>query len=147
MVVTGGDTTSDLVTKYKLGSVVPPGDEDAVVEALSRLLATRDLRETYSERFEQVRPSFTWERVCEPIARFCEQPRPAADRTARGGTAQPMTVLRTQGNRGKGAWEHQQTEIERLQKLVHDYEQGRFIRLMRQIGQWRERLGGPGAEH
>jgi hypothetical protein len=35
----------------------------------------------------------------------------------------------------------QRAEIERLTALVHGYEQGRFIRLMQQMGRWREKLG------
>ncbi|HFD40914.1 MAG TPA: glycosyltransferase, partial [Anaerolineae bacterium] len=82
MVVSGGDETSKLVARYGLGEVVPPGDVEAVADAILRLLAIPDLREAHRRGFEQVRPAFTWERVCEPIARFCRQPRLAPDRAA-----------------------------------------------------------------
>ena len=126
MVVTGGDTTSELVTRYGLGEVVSPGDDEAVAQAIVRLLDTADLRESYRERFDQVRPLLTWERVCEPIARFCAQPRLALDRAA-------GTIPRDQGG-GKTAKDsvaEQEAEIARLQTLVEGYEQGRFMRMMK----------------
>jgi glycosyltransferase involved in cell wall biosynthesis len=40
IVATEGDVTSDLITRYQLGEVVPHGDVEAVAAALLRLLAT-----------------------------------------------------------------------------------------------------------
>jgi glycosyltransferase involved in cell wall biosynthesis len=126
MVVTGGDTTSELVARYGLGEVVSPGDVEAITEAIVRMLDTADLREAYRGRFDQVRPQFTWERVCEPIARFCAQPHLAPDRAAGAlppevGTDKAVDALIA----------NQDAEIARLSSLVEGYEQGRFIRLMK----------------
>ncbi len=120
MVVNGGDTTSELVTRYGLGQVVPPQDTEAIAGAIVQLLDTPDLRGTYRAHFEQVRPDFTWEKVCQPIARFCQQARLAPDRAA------GLTTL-TSGN--AAAIAERDAEIARLQKLVAGYERGRFIRL------------------
>jgi hypothetical protein len=126
MVVTSGDVTSELVVRYGLGEVVSPGDDKAVAQAIMRLLDTADLREAYRERFDQVRSRFTWQRVCEPIARFCAQPHLAPDRAA--GTI-PLderddTVV-------NDLMAEQEAEIASLQALVKGYEQGRFMRLMK----------------
>ena len=143
MVVTGGDTTSELVTSYDLGSVVPSGDTDAIATALSRLLSTPNLRQAYSQSFERVRPRFTWEKVCEPIARFCEHPQIAADRDPDSGRsmipAADCGQLRF-GSEVPPGRDRQQAEIERLTALVDGYEQGRFIQLMQRLSRWREKL-------
>lgn len=126
MVVTGGDTTSELVSDNGLGEVVAPGDEEAVAQAILRLLDTENLRDVYREHFDRVRPQFTWERVCEPIARFCAQPRLAPDRTA--------GAISLEEGRDKAVEDliaSQEAEIARLGTLVEGYEQGRFIRLMK----------------
>jgi glycosyltransferase involved in cell wall biosynthesis len=150
MVVTGGDTTGELVTNYNLGAVVPPGDDEAIAAALARLLETPNLRQAYRQRFEQVRPSLTWEKVCEPIARFCDRPRFAADHETGEGSYQVLARELRPGESAPGnafAYQRQrerieqQAEIERLRALVRGYEEGRFIRLTRQIAHWRGRLG------
>lgn len=144
MVVTGGDSTSELVTRYGLGEVVPPGDVEAVAAALHRLLDTPDLRAAYRSGFEQVRPLFTWERACEPIARFCQNPALAPDRAA-GSIPGSGVALPAPADLNDD--EHQrelatrEAEIERLRDLVARYEGGRFMRLMRRLHGWRERLG------
>jgi len=146
MVVTGGDETSELVTRYGLGEVVPPGDDEAIAAAIIRLLDTPDRRGVYRERFERVRPEFTWEKACEPIARFCEQPRLAPDRAAGRVSSQTPAelALSTQVSQLQQERAQQQAEIERLQALIHEYEQGRFIHLMRQLHEWRRKpsIGG-----
>jgi glycosyltransferase involved in cell wall biosynthesis len=133
MVVTGGDETSELVTRYGLGEVVPPGDDAAIAAAILRLLDAPGLREAYRESFARVRPSFTWEVACEPIARFCERPRFAPDRAAGGMSFQTKVdeALSTQVSQLQHERERLGAEIDRLQALVQAYEQGRFIRLMR----------------
>jgi glycosyltransferase involved in cell wall biosynthesis len=141
MVVTGGDTTSDLVTEYRLGAVVPPGDANAIAVALRELLAISDLRQDYKQGFEQVRPQFTWEKVCEPIARFCEHPRFAADRVPDSDTFRTELAGHGLPPQKRSALDHQRAEIERLTALVNGYEQGYFIRFMQRIDRWRAKLG------
>jgi glycosyltransferase involved in cell wall biosynthesis len=157
MVVTGGDETSQLVTRYGLGEVVKPGDDEAIAAAILRLLDTPNLREAYSEGFEQVRPHFTWERACEPITRFCQQPRLAPDRAvermpfqmpAEKALSAEVGQLRVQCEqqhseiaRLQEQYEQQHSEIGQLQALVDGYERGRFMRLMRRVHAWRRKLG------
>jgi glycosyltransferase involved in cell wall biosynthesis len=133
MVVTGGDSTGELVTQYGLGKVVPPDDHEAVAAAVGWLLDKIDVRDSYRKQFEQARTSFTWERVCEPLQRFCEQPHFAADRidgispTRMGASSDQVSAY--------------QAEIARLNRQVAGYERGRFIRLMRWIHNWRAKVG------
>jgi glycosyltransferase involved in cell wall biosynthesis len=132
MVVTGGDATSELVSQYNLGEVVPPKDSESVATAIGRLLDTPMLRDTYQKRFEQVRPHFTWERICQPIKRFCAQPRPAPDRASGALAPDSPSIPATQ----------QEAELTRLRNLVASYERGRCVRLMRWLKGLQARIGG-----
>jgi glycosyltransferase involved in cell wall biosynthesis len=133
MVVTGGDSTSELVEQYGLGEVIPANDTEALAAAIGRMLETPALRETYRPRFERVRPEFTWERACAPIVRFCENPRFAPDRAA--GLTLPHATEPTEWDAIDDA------ELVRLRSLVAAYEDGRFMKLMRQVHNWREKVG------
>lgn len=125
MVVTGGDETSDLVTYHGLGIVTAPQDVDAVASALAQLLDTSDLRERYRPAFGQVRPLLEWERVCEPIIHFCQNPRLAPDRAA--GLATQDYDARTL----RQTLAECEAETLRLRALAAGYERGKFIRFMR----------------
>jgi glycosyltransferase involved in cell wall biosynthesis len=132
MVVSSGDSASEMVRDYGLGEVVPPQDVQAVAAALDRLLKTQDLRGAYHHLFDRVRSELTWEWACEPIVRFCQNPVLAADRSA---GSMPSGSINQQTLTDRDA------EIERLRDLVRRYEQGRFMRFMRRCHRWRERLG------
>jgi glycosyltransferase involved in cell wall biosynthesis len=74
MLVTGGDGVSEeLVAPAGLGRVVPPEDERAWCDALLALAAEPDRRAARAAAFERVRQALTWDRVVEPLARFCER--------------------------------------------------------------------------
>lgn len=128
MVVTRGDSLSEWVSRYRLGEVVPPADHEAVAAALLRLLDIRELRKAYREEFDQVRPEFTWERVCEPIVRFCRKPSSTFGQTADLDT-------------GSSGAPELEAEVTRLRALVAAYEGGRFIKFMRQVHSWRAKAG------
>jgi glycosyltransferase involved in cell wall biosynthesis len=136
MVVTGGDAASELVTRFNLGEVVPPGDDQSITEALDSLLKHPSLRETLRPRFEEVRPHLTWEKVCEPIARFCARPRFASDRAAVHGLPQEMAEAVPPV---EAQLKQQRNELARLRALVRNYEQGRFIRLTRWLANCKSR--------
>jgi glycosyltransferase involved in cell wall biosynthesis len=131
MVVSAGDSASEVIRDYDLGEVVPPGDVQAVAAAIKRLLETPDLRKSYQDAFVRLRGELTWERACEPIVSFCRNPALAADRAAGalppGGVVAPVLASRD-------------AEIARLRDLVSRYEAGRFMRLMRTWHRLCERL-------
>lgn len=81
MVVTSGDTLSELVAERQLGLTVEPGDVAGVRDALLSLLEESDLRRDATSRFSGVQSDFTWERVAEPLMTFCDEPYRAADRS------------------------------------------------------------------
>ncbi len=70
MVVTGGDTLSDLVTAHGLGCVVKPGHVDEVAHGIIDLLQHPIER----SRFQPVADIFRWSRVAEPLAHYVAAP-------------------------------------------------------------------------
>ena len=143
MVVTEGDAASDLVSRLELGEVVGHGAEDEFADAVLRLL--REGLSGSGPRFAEARADLTWERAARPLIAFCEHPERAADRRGdgdpapeRGASAPPPTDELTALRRRLA---EQRVEIDRLRHRVSDYENGRFIRLMRWIHRLRW-LGG-----
>jgi uncharacterized coiled-coil protein SlyX len=79
VVTAAGDVLSDLVLTHGLGHVVEPGDAEALASALIALLNEPDARGSRREAFRQVAGQFQWERVSQPLRRFCQQPWRAGD--------------------------------------------------------------------
>lgn len=94
IVTTDGDSFADLVRTERLGVVVPPADPVALADALDRVLYDDGFAAGCRERIGQVRERFTWERVLAPLAAYCRDPRPAADRLAGGGPLVKSAPLR-----------------------------------------------------
>ena len=82
IVATGGDTFADLIESNGLGITVPPGDVDALEEALFRLLDDQAASDACRARLAEVMPAHTWARVLAPLVEFCRAPRRAADLAA-----------------------------------------------------------------
>lgn len=80
VVCSGGDAIGDLVEARGLGRVVAYEDVDGLVAALLAVLDEPGGRALYAERFRAVAAELTWERVLDPLVRFCGDPHPAADR-------------------------------------------------------------------
>jgi GT2 family glycosyltransferase/glycosyltransferase involved in cell wall biosynthesis len=80
IVTTSGDSFADLVLREGLGVVVPPEDPDALADALEKVLYDEEFAAACRERIAVVRERFTWETALAPLAEFCRDPRPAADR-------------------------------------------------------------------
>jgi glycosyltransferase involved in cell wall biosynthesis len=79
IVTAAGDVMSDLVPSHGLGHVVEPGDTEALAGALIALLDEPDARGARREAFHHVAQQFQWERVSQPLRRFCRQPWRAGD--------------------------------------------------------------------
>jgi hypothetical protein len=138
LVVTRGDTISDIVSRFELGAVIDYEDEDALAGALLHALACSS---EMAQRFARARSNLTWERVAEPLVAFCREPHRAPDRDSGitgawiSETQQVETLHRAIGEKD--------AEIVRMRELVAGYESGRFMRLMRWLrgrGLWRENL-------
>ncbi len=128
VVTTRGDATSELVEQYQLGVVTDYQDADGVAQAILQLLEAP--RSQLEPRFQEARQALTWSRACQPLAAFCRQPRPAADR------AQGIPGARPSPCQEEIAPLEQR--IQELETLVAGYEGGRFIRSMAWI---KQRLG------
>ncbi len=79
VVATEGDVLADLVDQRELGLTVPPGDVDALEQALFRLLDDDGFRKTCRENVAAVATELTWGRVLAPLLDFCRHPRRAPD--------------------------------------------------------------------
>ncbi|MGQ0805179.1 MAG: glycosyltransferase [Actinomycetota bacterium] len=79
VVATDGDALAELIEGEGLGLTVPPGDVDALEEALFRLLDDRELHGRCREQLARVAPRFHWSETLRPLVEFCRAPRRAAD--------------------------------------------------------------------
>ncbi|MDD3826902.1 MAG: glycosyltransferase family 4 protein [Anaerolineae bacterium] len=133
MIVTRGDALAEMVASYGLGVVVDYEDVDGVALGISALLD--EPREARHEQFMAAQAALRWERVAEPLIRFCRSPQRAADRPAGwpGTTPADPSCLAEQVER-------QATEIEQLRALVRGYEQGKLIRFMHKVRRWRSKV-------
>jgi glycosyltransferase involved in cell wall biosynthesis len=79
IVATEGDSFGQLIEEEHLGLTVPPEDPQALEEAILRLLSDPEMAEACRARVAEVRKSFRWSVVLEPLATFCRDPRRAPD--------------------------------------------------------------------
>jgi hypothetical protein len=130
MVVTQGDETSELVKRYRLGIVTDYEDADGVAKAVLELLDTPI--EGFQERFENARQELTWEKAAQPLVRFCHHPRHAPDKRAlKNRLGNPYYLTKINQIEEELSW---------LRSLVKGYEQGKFIRFMKKIHQWKSNM-------
>jgi glycosyltransferase involved in cell wall biosynthesis len=73
VIASRGGFAADLVEAEGLGIVVPPGDCDAVVEAIRRLLTDDGLHAASVESLERIRPRYAWEVVTRPLVSAIKQ--------------------------------------------------------------------------
>ena len=97
IVATAGDGFAQIIATEGIGTVVPPGDVDAVAGALVALLADRHARETCRARAVAVASRFRWSAVLEPVVSFCAAPHHAPDAPDWPGTGAPSPSGRTRG--------------------------------------------------
>ena len=83
MVLTEGDTFAELVRNRDLGLTVPPGDPRGLAKAIVKALDDGEARERWKSNLAALRPELAWERVVEPLERFCRRPRLAPDKLTR----------------------------------------------------------------
>jgi len=128
MVVSAGDTLSEVVEAHGLGLVVPPEDPTPLAAALIELLAEPDARATRHAAFATTAASLTWERLAQPLVAFCQHPRPAADKRARTPEEQPEPSMDAATLQSEV--DDLRAERDALLQQVRAYESGRFIRTM-----------------
>jgi glycosyltransferase involved in cell wall biosynthesis len=78
IVNTAGDAFERPIVERGLGTIVPPLDQQAIADALERLLygAPRPVNGNDLRRYAR---ELEWGAVLEPLLRFCNEPTPAAD--------------------------------------------------------------------
>lgn len=80
IVCSEGDHFGDLVRTRGLGRAVPPGDAGALADAIAVLLDSEPARDAARAALADVADTLTWDRVVEPLRRWCADPGFAADR-------------------------------------------------------------------
>jgi glycosyltransferase involved in cell wall biosynthesis len=79
IVATSGDSLAALIETGGIGLTVPPGDVDALEDALFRLLDDDALNTSCRAAIERVVPRYRWSTVLEPLLEFCRTPSRAPD--------------------------------------------------------------------
>ena len=74
VVTTAGDVLADVVTSERIGEVVPPGDVDAFVAALLKLLKNPGLRAECARNGLRVAERYRWPVAVEPLRRVAREP-------------------------------------------------------------------------
>ncbi|HBE16937.1 MAG TPA: hypothetical protein DEG17_11830 [Cyanobacteria bacterium UBA11149] len=92
VLVTEGDVTSEWVSQYSVGRVVPPLNVNALVEALGEMLEIP--KSTWNSGFDPLRDYFSWQQVVKPLRDYCLQGEYAPDRQQRSlpATSPPVAV-------------------------------------------------------
>ena len=80
IVTTQGDSMSELVEQNILGKTVPPEDVERLSTALMELIEDPKLLSKMSENLRQIASRFSWDKVTEPLDRFCDDPKIAPDK-------------------------------------------------------------------
>jgi hypothetical protein len=79
IVATAGDSFAELIELRGLGIVVPPGDPDALEDALHRVLTDDDFAASCRAASAAAAEDFRWSRVLAPVVDLCAHPRRAPD--------------------------------------------------------------------
>ena len=75
VVITEGGAMSRLLREFDAGWVVPEGDAEAVGRAFEDILAAGPNVESRRRAGRELLMSFSWNRVLEPLIRFCREPK------------------------------------------------------------------------
>jgi len=131
MVLSRGDVLTEEFERLGLGYVVNCGAVDEVARAINALLDEPDARSTRRAAFDALRQRFSWDRVAEPLVRFCQSP-------CKGlGKQDAAVLLDSVAEREKAA---SRAEIARLREIVHGYESGRLMRILAALHRLHGRL-------
>lgn len=76
-IATAGDYFADEVEAKQIGLVTPPGDPDAMAEAILKL-RDKQLRREFQENIDRVRDEYDWHNVLAPVVKFIRESDPSA---------------------------------------------------------------------
>jgi glycosyltransferase involved in cell wall biosynthesis len=74
MILTEGDYFADLVAREEVGRTVSPGDAEGWKQAILSLAERQELRQAMKLRLHSLRAQFHWDKVSEPLLRYCREP-------------------------------------------------------------------------
>src|SRR4030066_99285 len=74
IISTKGDSLSDIIEKENLGITVREKNTGDLVTAISKLADDKDYYSKCVGNIENNVKEYTWEKVCEPLIRFCKDP-------------------------------------------------------------------------
>ena len=115
VLVSDGDVTSQWVSKYNVGRVVPPNDIQAVSKTICEMLEKP--KNYWSAAYEPLSDVFLWSSVVEPLRRYCLEGEYAPDRELRNNLLakeQRTVKLQDQVRRAYFIW-----RMEGLRVLMH----------------------------
>lgn len=134
MVLSPGDVLAEVFVRGGLGVMVDYGSVDQVADAIGDLLDEPNRREARQKTFEELRNAFGWDRVIEPLVRFCEAPRQAIGKQRPRGFGDAATGEAQRENAELRA------EVARLRQTVKGYQSGRLMRLLDAVHRLRQRF-------
>lgn len=79
IVATTGDSFGNILDAEGIGRGVPPGDVNALADALSEVLYDDSVRDQMRVRVREYSERFRWRKVLEPLVSFCAAPTRAPD--------------------------------------------------------------------
>src|SRR6202040_1427918 len=74
MILTEGDYFADLVAREDVGRTVSPGDAEGWKQAILSLAASQAERQAMKLRLQDLSERFHWDKVSEPLLRYCREP-------------------------------------------------------------------------
>jgi glycosyltransferase involved in cell wall biosynthesis len=74
MILTEGDYFAELVARESIGKTVSPGNAEGWKEAILSLVEDPNFRQPMQLRLQALREQFLWEKVTEPLVRYCREP-------------------------------------------------------------------------
>ena len=74
IISTEGDYFSELIEEKQLGLVVKEKDPEDIARAIIKLVENNEFRNKCKENLSLIAKDYTWEKVCEPIIKYCYDP-------------------------------------------------------------------------
>lgn len=135
-----GDEMANLLAAFGLAKVVPPGNPNAVADALLAWLSDLPSRADLEARLSALREAWRWSVVVRPIVEFLQQPRTAPDASAARDRICALIRLRWENDRLRKENEHLREKNENLrsenQHLLSEMDslrRGRIIRTLNRL--------------
>ena len=143
VVCTDGDALASQIASRGAGLTVPPGDVDALVEALRLLLTDETMAKSCSAESSRLADELRWSRVLEPLMAFCRQARRAPDAMPWAPVPkmdQPSPFSTAAGAGRAGAVTRVRAELATAKALARD---GGWRAIAAGVGRRARRLSGP----